>query len=168
MSRIGVSVDGVETLYCQLHAVDLKQGAGGDAEVVGADRRMSAEDPDLWPCRVTPRVGGAAPDPGLPVEMEDHLDVGELVEPSVAAWSRTAGSRTRRDTTAPQWSSKIGDRPPRTTPIGVSTMGSVIVARAGCGRTREHDEQVAQAAQERYAGEDRHGRGGPSAPVADE
>jgi len=26
-------------------------------------------------------VGGAAPNPGLPVEMEDYLDVGELAEP---------------------------------------------------------------------------------------
>ena len=57
--------------------------------------------------------------------------------PSVAAGFRTAGSRTSRDTTAPQWSSTIWDRPPRITPIGVSTMGSVISAvLAGCGRAR--------------------------------
>ena len=60
------------------------------------------------------------------------------LSPSMAAWSRTAGSRTRRDTTAPQWSSKIWDRPPRTTPIGVSTIGSVIVAWPGARARPEH------------------------------
>src|SRR5215469_18238853 len=50
------------------------------------------------------------------------------LSPSVAAGSRTAGSKTSRDTTAPQWSSTIWDRPPRTIPIGVSTMGSVTPA----------------------------------------
>ena len=81
MSRTEGSVDGVETLHGQLPAGDLEQDADRDAEVVRADRRMSGEDPDLWPCRVTSRVGGAAPDPGLPVELEDHLDVRELAEP---------------------------------------------------------------------------------------
>ena len=81
MSRTEGSVDGVETLHGQLQAGDLEQDADRDAEVVRADRRMSGEDPDLWPCRVTPRVGGAAPNHGLLVEMEDYLDVGELAEP---------------------------------------------------------------------------------------
>ena len=49
--------------------------------MVRADRGVSGEDPDLWPCRVTSRARGAAPDPGLSVEKEDRLDVGELAEP---------------------------------------------------------------------------------------
>ena len=163
------SVDSVETLHCQLQAGDLQQGADRDAEVVRADRRMSGEDPGLWPCRVTPPVGGAAPNPGLPVEMEDYLDVGGLAEPVGGSLVQDRGARNSRDTTAPQWSSKIWDRPPRTTPIGVSTMGSVILtALAGCGSARGYREQVAQIAEERYAGEDRHGHGGARAAVIDE
>ena len=130
---------------------------------------MSGEDPDLWPCRVTPRVGGAAPDPGLLVEMEDYLDVGGLAEPVGGSLVQDRGARNSRDTTATQWSSKIWDRPPRTTPIGVSAMGSVIpAALAGCGQARGHRGQVAQVAQERYTGEGRHGHGGVGAAVADE
>jgi hypothetical protein len=66
--------------------------------------------------------------PGLPVEMEDHLDVGELAKPVGGGRVQDRGVQDQPRHYGAPVASKIWDRLPPTTPIGVSMMGSVIVA----------------------------------------
>src|SRR5712692_10820652 len=103
---------------------------------------MSGEDPGLWPRRVTSRVGGAAPDPGLLVEMEDHLDVGELAEPVGGGRVQDRGVQDQsRHYGAPVVLVDLGpaaaDHADRGQHDGLS-----LVALAGSGRTRAHTNRL--------------------------